>query len=154
MSAFTNHHSGDFSGESKYGYKNKVERFAHRNAGANSIIPLRYEVPLNRTTGFYRRKLKMNFPLDVYHQRSKIETVNSVEKRKFGDRLRGRLLKTQRREMKVVDVVYNIHRYINYYASALLGFLQSHNNWKKQEILGWKTPNSIYNDERYFNKNA
>jgi predicted ferric reductase len=31
----------------------------------------------------------------------------------------------QRREMKVVDVVYNIHRYLSYFAVALLGFLQS-----------------------------
>jgi hypothetical protein len=37
-----------------------------------------------------------------------------------------RLLKTQRREMKVIDVVCNIHRYINYAVSVLLGgFLQS-----------------------------
>ncbi len=100
-------------------------RFAHREIGANSVIPLRYEVPLRRTTGFYRRKLRRNFPYDVYHQRSKVETVNSVEKRKFGDELRSRLLKMQRREMKVIDVVYNIHRYINYVVSVFVGFLQS-----------------------------
>ena len=100
-------------------------RFAHREIGANSVIPLRYEVPLRRTTGFYRRKLRRNFPYDVYHQRSKVETVNSVEKRKFGDGLRSRLLKMQRREMKVIDVVYNIHRYINYFVLVFLGFLQS-----------------------------
>ncbi len=59
-------------------------------------------------------------------KRSKVETINSVKKRKLGDELRNRLLKMQRREMKVVDVVYNIHRYLNYCVSALLGFLQSH----------------------------
>ncbi len=100
-------------------------RFAHREAGANSVIPLRYEVPLRRTTGFYRRKLRRNFPYDIYHQRSKVEAVNSVQKRKFGDELRSRLLKMQRREMKVVAVVYNIHRYISYFVSVFLGFLQS-----------------------------
>lgn len=101
-------------------------RFAHKEIGANSVIPLRYEVPLRRTTGFYRRKLRRNFPYEIYHQRSKVETVNSVQKRKFGDELRSRLLKMQRREMKVVDVVYNIHRYLSYFALAFLGFLQSH----------------------------
>ena len=60
------------------------------------------------------------------HQRSKVETINSVEKRKFGDELRSKLLKMQRREMKVVDVVYNIHRYLSYAVSVFLGFLQSH----------------------------
>jgi len=59
--------------------------------------------------------------------RSIIETINSVEKRKFGDELRSRLLKTQRREMKIIDIVYNIHRYINYAVSVLGGFLQSLN---------------------------
>ena len=100
-------------------------RFAHKKIGANSVIPLRYEVPLHRTTGFYRRKLRRNFPYGIYHQRSKIETINSVEKRKFGDELRSKLLRMQRREMKVVDVVYNIHRYLNYSVSVFLGFLQS-----------------------------
>jgi len=33
-------------------------RFARREMGTNSVIPLRYEVPLNKTTGFYRRRLK------------------------------------------------------------------------------------------------
>ncbi|MHB8566943.1 MAG: integrase core domain-containing protein [Nitrososphaerales archaeon] len=26
------------------------------------------------------------------------------------------------------------------------------NNWRKQQGLGWKTPSSIYNDKKYFNK--
>jgi len=29
-----------------------------------------------------------------------------------------------------------------------------YNTWRKQEILGWKTPDSVYNDPKYFNKNA
>ena len=57
--------------------------------------------------------------------RSIVETINSVEKRKFGDELRNRLLKTQIGEMKVIDIVYNIQRYINYVISVLGGFLQS-----------------------------
>jgi hypothetical protein len=103
-------------------------RFAHK-LGANSVIPLRYKTSLSKTKGFYRRKLRRNFPENIYHQRSKVETINSVEKRKFGDSLRSKLLKMQRREMKVVDVVYNIHRYINYCLSILIGFLQSPEIW-------------------------
>ena len=33
-------------------------------------------------------------------------------------------------------------------------FDRRYNAWRKQEILGWKTPDSVYNDPRYFNKNA
>lgn len=79
--------------------------------------------PLSRTKGSYRRKMRRNFPASDYHQRSKIETINSVQKRKFGDELRSKLLRMQRKEMKVIDIVYNIHRYINYL--LIIGFLQS-----------------------------
>lgn len=30
---------------------------------------------------------------------------------------------------------------------------RKYNSWRKQEILGWDTPESIYNDKEYFNKN-
>jgi len=86
---------------------------------------LRYRTFLSKTKGYYRRKLWRNFPKKRYNRRSIVETINSVEKRKFGDELRSRLLKTQRREMKVIDIVYNIRRYINYAISVLEGFLQS-----------------------------
>ncbi len=124
-------------------------RFAHKEICANSVIPLRYEVPLRRTTGFYRRKLRRSFPYDIYHQRSKVETVNSVQKRKFGDELRSRLLKMQRRKMKVIDIVYNIHRYINYFVSVFLGFLQSLTNnsfaiHKQPNLLTEMALSSIY----------
>ena len=97
---------------------------AHK-MGANSVIPLKYRTMFHKTKGYYRRKLWRNFPDKTYHQRSKIETINSVQKRKFGSELRSRLLRMQRKETKVMDVVYNIHRYINYYVSLFIGFLQS-----------------------------
>jgi hypothetical protein len=94
--------------------------------GGYAIIPPRNEgTPVWKTTGYYRKKMRRDFPKKLYDQRPKVETVNSVEKRKFGDELRSKLLKMQRREMKVIDVVYNIHRYINYFVSEFIGFLQS-----------------------------
>ena len=109
-------------------------KYAREEIGAKSIIPLRYRVSLGKTKGHYRRKLRRYFPNKRYHRRSIIETINSVEKRKFGDTLRGRLLKMQRREMKVTDIVYNIHRYMNYYVSALIGFLQSQIKWIRNSV--------------------
>ena len=32
-------------------------------------------------------------------------------------------------------------------------FDNQYNNWRKQEILGWNTPASVYNNKKYFNKN-
>ncbi|MGI0141313.1 MAG: IS5 family transposase [Candidatus Micrarchaeales archaeon] len=103
-------------------------RFVREDIGGKSVIPLRWEgTPVSRTKGKYRKKLRKYFPKKRYHRRSIIETINSVEKRKFGDTLRSRLLKMQRREMKVTDIVYNIHRYMNHNVSVFIGFLQNRN---------------------------
>lgn len=32
-------------------------------------------------------------------------------------------------------------------------FDNQYNNWRKQEILGWNTPASVYNNKKFFNKN-
>lgn len=45
----------------------------------------------------------------IYGQRWQVETVNSVIKRKFGDTIRSRSLRLQRREPIVKALVYNIH---------------------------------------------
>lgn len=37
---------------------------------------------------------------------------------------------------------------------ALWLFDRKYNEWRKQEVHGWKTPASIYNDKKYFNKDA
>ena len=32
-------------------------------------------------------------------------------------------------------------------------FDNQYNNWRKQEVLGWNTPASVYFNKKYFNKN-
>lgn len=41
-----------------------------------------------------------------------------------------------------------------HFKRELRKFDKRYNCWRKQQIHGWKTPASIYNDKRYFNKNA
>ena len=115
---------GDVSADKGFDSESN-HKYAREEVGAKSIIPLRYSTSLEKTKGVYRRKLRKYFPMKRYHRRSINETINSVEKRKFGDTLRSRKLKMQRREMKVTDIVYNIHRYLNYVVSVFIGFLQS-----------------------------
>lgn len=45
-------------------------------------------------------------------------------------------------------------RSLEHFKKELMKFDKKYNHWRKQEIHGWKTPASIYNDTRYFNKNA
>lgn len=40
------------------------------------------------------------------------------------------------------------------FKGELRGFDKRYNSWRKQEILKWKTPDSVYYDPKYFNKNA
>lgn len=102
----------------------KNHEYVRETAGGMSIIPLRPLKWVGTTKGKYRQLLNKHFPEREYHQRSKIETVNFVEKIKFGDELRSKLLRMQRRELKVIDIVYNIYRYMKLNVSVLLGFLQ------------------------------
>lgn len=108
------------------GYDSEANhRFVREAAGGVSIIPIRRPVPVWRTTGKYRKMMRRKFPEDKYHQRSKVETVNFVEKRKFGDELRSRLSANRVNEMKVIDVVYNIYRSMKRaYCHFVAGFLQ------------------------------
>lgn len=38
------------------------------------------------------------------------------------------------------------------FRKELWKFDNQYNNWRKQEPLGWNTPTSVYNNEKYFNK--
>ncbi len=69
--------------------------------------------------------MKTDFPLSEYHKRSLVETVNSVEKRKFGSTLSSRLHPDKLKEVKVIDVVYDVRRCIQLAYIIIIGFLQS-----------------------------
>lgn len=42
---------------------------------------------------------------------------------------------------------------LSHFRRELRKFDRRYNNWRKQEIHGWKTPAEIYNNRRFFNKN-
>lgn len=41
---------------------------------------------------------------------------------------------------------------LSHFRKELWKFDQQYNKWRKQQILGWQTPSSIYNNKKYFNK--
>lgn len=61
------------------------------------------------------------FDRKSYHQRSKVETVFSVIKRKYGSVLRNRSYATQQVELISKLIVYNLDRKINYLLLILGG---------------------------------
>ena len=81
---------------------------------AYSIIPPRYQdVPVWRTHGRYRKKMKRGYPKLLYNQRNKDETIMSVIKRLFGEYLTSVLVRTQNRELAFRGIAYNMHRVTN-----------------------------------------
>lgn len=83
--------------------------------GGYSIIPPReYDnVPVWRTMGKYRKQIKREgYSEKMYHQRSLVETVNSVIKRTMGDTVYSRLVRLQNREIEFRFIAYNTHRLI------------------------------------------
>jgi hypothetical protein len=84
------------------------------NLHAFSIIPARYEhVPIWRTHGKYRKRMKRGYSKLLYNQRNKDETIMSVIKRLFGEHIMSRLTRTQNRELLFRCITYNMHRLTN-----------------------------------------
>lgn len=75
------------------------------------ITPLKNkDVPIWRTSGEDRKKLKRYFPTKKYHQRSKKETVWSVVKQKLGDAVTALNFHMQKIELLCRYLAYNIDR--------------------------------------------
>ena len=91
---------------------------------AFSVIPARYEhVPIWRTHGKYRKRMKRGYSKLLYNQRNKDETIISVIKRLFGEHVTSRLVRTQNRELSFRCIAYNTHRLTN--LTIITWFLQS-----------------------------
>ena len=79
--------------------------------GALLITPLKnQDVPIWRTKGEDRKKLKRYFPKKKYHRRSKKETVWSVVKQKMGDAVISLKFHMQKIEILCRYLAYNIDR--------------------------------------------
>ena len=81
----------------------KLHRYL-REQGTYSIIP----VKKNWARGQYRKQLKDCFDYCLYWQRNLIESLFSALKRLFGNHLRGLTARTQRAEIYMRLVAYNL----------------------------------------------
>ncbi|EFD92193.1 MAG: hypothetical protein BJBARM5_1057 [Candidatus Parvarchaeum acidophilus ARMAN-5] len=60
----------------------------------------------------HRKEAKRRFDWKSYDKRSLVETVNSVEKRLEGSYVSSRNGWMQKKELRLMDIVYNIHRHM------------------------------------------
>lgn len=90
-----------------------------------AIIPTRYsDVPIYRTSGIHRKEMKRNFPVELYHQRNKSETIFFVIKRMMSEEITSRNHITQDSEMLLRLIAYNTYRTIKLECVILIWFLQ------------------------------
>jgi hypothetical protein len=101
-------------------YKN--HKFVIKKLEAKSLIKIKNYTTKNRIARHgrkYREKARKEFNNKIYHQRSKVETIFSVIKRKYGSCLKARTFNTQKKEVLYKLITYNIDRIINFYLLTL-----------------------------------
>jgi len=110
------------------GFDDENNHIGAKQIGITAIIPTRYaDVPIYRTSGIHRKEMKRNFPVQLFHQRSKSETIFFVIKRMMSEDITSRNEMTQDNEMLLRLVAYNSYRTIKLdYCVILTWFLQGH----------------------------
>ena len=89
------------------GYSSRKNRdFVIYKLKAKPVIPKKK----NESSYKFRGNSKLVFDENIYHQRSKVETIFSVIKRKYGSCLRARSFDLQKKEVIFKLVAYNLDR--------------------------------------------
>jgi hypothetical protein len=96
--------------------------FVERNLNAKSCIKVKEKMISKRIKSTLRKRVLKNFDNKTYHQRSKVESIFSSIKRKYGSCLRARTFYSQKKEVICKLIAYNLDRKIK---SILVGFQQS-----------------------------
>jgi len=88
------------------------------------ILQRNLDVPKHRRKGKYRKQTFDVFDYGEYLQRNKIETLNSMIKRRFGSNVKSRTDKLQRVEILTRVIAYNIDRLIRTGKQMILRFIR------------------------------
>jgi len=84
------------------------------------ILQRNLDVPKHRRTGRYRKETIDVFDYGEYLQRNKIETLNSMFKKRFGSNVKSRTDKLQRVEIITRVIAYNIDRLLRIKENVIL----------------------------------
>lgn len=77
--------------------------------GGKGVAPLRHKnIPVHRTHGARRKKLRRRWPGRSYHRRTLTETTNSMLKRGMGETLRGKSVGQQARHLYMKCFTHNM----------------------------------------------
>jgi hypothetical protein len=92
------------------GYDSEANHaFARDKHRLRTIIPAKHGRPTTKpASGRYRRLMQVRFDYEVYGQRSQVETVISMLKRRQGSHVRGRTYWSQCRDLHLIALTHNI----------------------------------------------
>jgi transposase len=83
--------------------------FARDQNGIRTVIPAKHGRPTTKpASGRYRRQMQVRFNHDAYRQRSQVETVMSMIKRRQGSHIRGRCYNSQCRDLRLMVLTHNV----------------------------------------------
>jgi hypothetical protein len=98
-------------------------RFVRYDLRARNLIRVRTATKCRKRKGRLRRESELSFDWETYLKRNIVEMVFSVVKRKFGDTLYSRSLRLQKKELKMMCIVYNLHRYVNTVSCSIFSYV-------------------------------
>lgn len=90
-----------------------IHDFIHDELKSDAIIPIR-NWNASYVSGIHRQKMANEFDYNLYHKRSNVETVFSVIKRKFGEKIAARKYYTKLKEIKLKCIVYQLDLFLHY----------------------------------------
>ena len=92
------------------GYDSEANHaFARDHHRLRTVIPAKHGRPTNKPArGRYRRLMQVRFASQDYSQRSQVETVISMLKRRQGSYVRGRTYPSQCRDLHLIALTHNI----------------------------------------------
>jgi hypothetical protein len=92
------------------GYDSEMNHaFARDKHNIRSVIPPKHGRPTTKpATGRYRRQMQVRFNCGAYRQRSQVETVMSMLKRRQGAHVRARKFHSQCRDLRLMVLTHNI----------------------------------------------
>jgi len=108
------------------GFDDENNHVGVKEIGIHEIIPTRYaDVPICKTGEIHRKEMKRDFPINLYHQRNKSETIYFVTKQLMSDEITSRNDTTQDNEILLRLIAYNVYRIIKLDCVILIWFLRA-----------------------------
>lgn len=132
------------------GYRVKSKAYLRKSA-EEAINCLRWALKADRMPEAIYLDNGKQFTAKAFKDEAAKHGIKLIFGRPYNARARGKIEayhKALYREL----IALKTFRSLSHFRKELWKFDKKYNNWRKQEILGWRTAASVYFDKRYFNK--